>query len=83
MGSKKTLVGTVIRRNMQKTAIVSVKRTVQHPLYQKYLRVVKKYKVDDAKEESQPGDQVRIIECRPLSREKRWRIVEILKRAEL
>jgi small subunit ribosomal protein S17 len=83
MGSKKSLVGTVISHKMQKTAIVSVQRTVQHPLYQKYLRVQKKYKVHDAKEEAQAGDRVRITECRPVSREKRWRITEIVKRAEL
>lgn len=83
MGSKKSLVGTVLSHKMQKTAIVSVQRTVQHPLYQKYLRVRKKYKVHDAKEEAHAGDRVRITECRPVSREKCWRITEIVKRAEL
>jgi small subunit ribosomal protein S17 len=67
---------------MDKTVVVRVERTVRHRLYGKVLRQVKKYKAHDEHNECQIGDQVRILESRPLSREKRWRVVEILERAE-
>jgi small subunit ribosomal protein S17 len=66
---------------MDKTVVVEVERAVRHRLYGKVLRRVKKYKAHDEHNECQVGDQVCIIESRPLSREKRWRVVEILDNA--
>jgi small subunit ribosomal protein S17 len=79
---RKQLVGWVSSNKMDKTVVVKVERTVRHRLYGKVLRQVKKYKAHDEQNECQIGDQVRILESRPLSREKRWRVVEILERAE-
>jgi len=78
---RKQLVGWVSSNKMDKTVVVEVERTVRHPLYGKVLRQAKKYKAHDEQNECQIGDQVRILESRPLSREKRWRVVEILERA--
>jgi small subunit ribosomal protein S17 len=77
---RKQLVGWVASNKMDKTVVVKVERLVRHRLYGKVLRRVKKYKAHDEQNECQIGDQVRIIESRPLSREKRWRVVEILER---
>lgn len=79
---RKQLVGWVSSNKMDKTVVVRVERTVRHRLYGKVLRQVKKYKAHDEHNECQIGDQVRILESRPLSREKRWRVVEILERSE-
>jgi small subunit ribosomal protein S17 len=79
---RKQLVGRVASNKMDKTVVVEVERTVRHRLYGKVLRRVKRYKAHDEQNECQIGDQVRIIESRPLSREKRWRVAEILDRAE-
>ena len=79
---RRQLVGRVASNKMDKTIVVEVERTVRHRLYGKVLRRVKKYKAHDERNECQVGDQVRIVESRPLSREKRWRVVEILGRAE-
>ena len=79
---RRQLVGRVASNKMDKTIVVEVERTVRHRLYGKVLRRVKKYKAHDERNECQVCDQVRIVESRPLSREKRWRVVEILGRAE-
>jgi small subunit ribosomal protein S17 len=68
---------------MDKTITVSVERTVRHPLYKKNIKRTKKFKAHDEKNASQVGDLVRIEETRPLSRTKRWRLIEIVKRADL
>ncbi len=81
--ARKQLVGRVVSNKMDKTAVVSVAITRRHPLYEKVIRRNKKYKVHDEKNEAQVGDLVRIEECRPLSKEKRFRIVEWLERAEV
>jgi small subunit ribosomal protein S17 len=78
---RRQLVGRVTSNKMDKTVVVIVERTMRHPLYGKVLRRIKKYKAHDENNECQVGDQVRIIESRPLSREKRWRVVEITERA--
>ena len=78
---RKQLVGRVFSHKMDKTVVIAVERTVRHRRYGKVLRRVKKYKAHDEHNECQVGDQVRIIESRPLSREKRWRVIEILGRA--
>jgi len=81
--SRKTRIGFVISRNMDKTALVGVEVSKRHPLYHKTFRRVMKYKVHDEKNECQPGDKVKIIETRPLSRDKRWRLLEIIARKEI
>ena len=81
-GIQKTKVGTVVSDRMEKTRVVVVQRLVKHPLYQKYIRKRTRYKVHDEKNACHPGDRVLIIETRPLSRGKRWRVKEILERAQ-
>ncbi len=80
--SRKRLVGSVIGDKMDKTVVVRVERRVRHRRYGKVLRRVKKYKAHDEKNACRVGDLVRIVESRPLSREKRWAVEEIVKRAE-
>ena len=80
-GKRKTLVGVVTSDRMDKTVIVSVNRLVLHPVYKKYVRRRKKVKAHDEKNECRTGDKVLLIEARPLSKEKRWRVKEILTRA--
>jgi len=75
------MVGEVASNRMNKTVIVVVERLVKHPLYQKYLRKKARYKAHDEKNECRPGDRVLLMETRPLSREKRWRVREILEKA--
>ncbi len=76
------MVGTVVSDRMEKTRVVLVQRLVKHPLYQKYIRKRARYKVHDEKSACRLGDRVLIVETRPLSREKRWRLKEILERAQ-
>ncbi len=76
------MVGTVVSDRMEKTRVVVVQRLVKHPLYQKYIRRKTRYKVHDEKNACRVGDRVLVIETRPLSREKRWRVKEILERAQ-
>jgi small subunit ribosomal protein S17 len=80
---RKQLVGLVVSDKMDKTVVVRVERTVRHQLYGKVLRRAKKYKAHDAENACQVGDTVRIIESRPLSREKRWAVEEIVRRDPL
>ncbi len=80
---RKVRTGKVVSDKMQKTVVVAVERLVRHPIYKKVLRKTKKYKVHDEKNECKVGDLVRIEETRPLSKEKRWRVVEIIKRGEM
>ncbi|OIO73233.1 MAG: 30S ribosomal protein S17 [Elusimicrobia bacterium CG1_02_37_114] len=71
---KKTRIGTVVSDKMNKTRVVLVERTVRHPLYKKVIHKTKKYYVHDEENISHTGDKVKIIETRPLSKLKRWRI---------
>jgi len=80
-GIHKTMVGIVVSDRMDKTVVVLVQRLVKHPLYQKYIRKRKRYKVHDEKNDCHPGDRVLIMETRPLSREKCWRVKSVLERA--
>jgi small subunit ribosomal protein S17 len=82
ISERKRLVGSVVSDKMDKTVVVRVERLVRHPRYSKVLRRVKKYKAHDEKNACRVGDVVRIVESRPLSREKRWAVEEILKRTE-
>ena len=77
---RKTRVGRVISTKMDKTAVVVVETVKHHPLYGKTMRGIVKYKAHDEKNECGEGDVVRIVETRPLSKEKRWRIAEIISR---
>lgn len=77
---RKRLVGNVVSDKMDKTVVVSVERRVRHPRYGKVVRRVKKYKAHDEENTCRVGDLVRIVESRPLSREKRWVVEEIVKR---
>jgi len=72
--------GLVLSNRMQKTVVVSVERTVRHSKYKKYLKRRTKVKAHDEKSECQVGDRVLIVEARPLSRDKRWRVSRILER---
>lgn len=76
---RKILVGKVIKAKMQKTVVVQVERLVIHPLYKKTLRKYSKFKVHDEQGIAKEGDTVKIIETRPLSKEKRWAILEVIK----
>ena len=80
--NRKTLVGRVISDKMDKTIVVSVSRTKRHPLYGKVIRLSKKYKAHDENNQASMGDTVKIVESRPLSKEKRWVMTEILERAQ-
>jgi small subunit ribosomal protein S17 len=80
-GQKRTLEGRVVSDKMDKTVIVRVDRLYRHRRYQKVVRAVKKYKAHDEENTCRVGDLVRIVESRPLSREKRWVVQEILERA--
>jgi len=79
---RKRLVGKVVSTKMDKTVVVVVRRTRQHRLYGKVIRVSKRYKVHDEQNECLVGDEVRIVESRPFSKDKHWRVEEILLRAE-
>ncbi len=75
---KTTKVGVVVSKKMKKTVTVLVERQLRHPLYKKIIRRRKKFLAHDEYEKCKPGDVVRIVETRPISRRKRWRVSEIL-----
>ena len=79
----KTRVGRVVSDKMDKTVVVSVETLRHHPLYKKTIRRAVKYKAHDEKNECRLGDTVKIIETRPLSKEKRWRVAEIITKREV
>ena len=80
-GTRKQLIGTVVSDKMDKTVTVRVERLVQHPLYHKRLRRRSSFAAHDERNECRTGDQVLIIESRPLSKMKRWRVSKILQKA--
>lgn len=80
-GARKVRQGVVISDKMDKTVVVLVEQLVQHPVYKKYTNRRKKYKAHDPENRCRVGDQVSIVETRPLSREKRWRVQEIVRSA--
>ena len=79
--SQRTIEGRVVSNKMQKTVTVLLERQVQHPLYGKVVRRSTKVHAHDEKGECKEGDLVRIVECRPLSKSKNWRVIEIITRA--
>ena len=80
---RRALVGTVTSNKMDKTIVVTVQRVTRHPLYGKVLKVNSKYKAHDEENSAREGDTVRIRECRPISKEKKFFVEEILERAEI
>ena len=79
MGPKQ-IVGVVVSDRMMKTVVVRITRSVRHPMYPRVIQRSKKFKVHDPLAKAHTGDEVRIEECRPLSKEKRWRLVEVLRK---
>lgn len=79
---RKTRVGIVTSNKMDKTIAVSIERRVPHPIYKKYFKKTTKLMAHDEKNECQIGDKVKIMETRPLSLRKRWRLVEIVEKAK-
>ena len=79
---RKTRIGVVSSNKMDKTVVVAVERKVQHPIYGKFLKKTTKFHAHDEKNECNIGDTVRIMESRPLSTTKRWRLVEIVEKAK-
>ena len=80
-GVRKRLTGVVVSNKMDKTTVVRVKRLKKHATYSKYIRRTTKYLAHDPQNNCQIGDKVKIVECRPLSKLKRWQVLEIIERA--
>ena len=80
-GIKNEKVGQVVSTKMQKTIVVEVSRRVPHPLYKRIIGKRKKFYAHDAEGSAKTGDVVRIVECRPLSKLKRWKLAEVIRRA--
>ena len=79
---RKTRVGKVVSDKMDKTIVVSIETSVKHPLYKKIIKRTYKLKAHDEKNEGKAGDKVKVMETRPLSKDKRWRLVEIIEKAQ-
>jgi small subunit ribosomal protein S17 len=79
---RKTRIGTVVSDKMDKTVVVAVQRLVKHPLYGRIIKLTKKLKAHDELNECKTGDKVKLMETRPLSKDKRWRVVNIIEKAK-
>ena len=79
---KKVIAGTVVSDRMDKTIVVEIRRFVRHPVYSRVVRRRTKVTAHDGKNAAHIGDRVRVVECRPLSKSKRWRLLEVVERAE-
>ncbi len=82
-GKHKEKIGQVISDKMEKTIVVEVETAMHHPLYHKTIKKAIKYKVHDENKISKTGDMVRIAETRPISRDKRWRVIEVINKGEV
>lgn len=80
---RKTRVGVVTSDKMEKTVVVSVETLVEHPLYRKRVKQTKRFKAHDEQNQCKIGDKVRIMETRPISKDKRWRVLEIIEAAQV
>ena len=80
---RRKMTGVVVKDKMDKTVVIEVEKFLKHPKYHKYLKTKKRYKAHDEKSECKIGDRVMIMESRPLSKEKRWVVKEIVKKDEL
>ena len=78
---RKTMIGTVVSDKMDKTIVVSVETSVKHPIYVKIVKRTYKLKAHDEENQCQIGDKVKVMETRPLSKDKRWRLVEVVEKA--
>lgn len=78
---KKTFTGKVVSDKMDKTIVVAIDTRTLHPLYKKYVTVTKKVKAHDEKNDAHEGDTVRVVECRHISKDKCWRLVQVVERA--
>jgi len=81
-GYRKTRIGTVVSDKMDKTVVVAIKTKVRHPLYGKMVNRTRKFKAHDEENSCGVGDTVKIMETRPISKDKRWRVVEIIEKAK-
>ena len=81
--TRKMLTGLVVSDKMEKTRVIAVERITRHPLYGKIVRRTKKYKFHDENNLSRTGDKVKVVETRPLSKDKRWRLAEIVEKSRL
>lgn len=81
-GMRKTRIGKVLSNKMDKTIIVSEEKRIMHPIYKKYFKKTTKFAAHDAKNQCDIGDKVKIMETRPLSKTKRWRVVEIVEKVK-
>jgi len=81
-GLRKTRIGIVVSDKMDKTITIAIERKVSHPIYKKYFKKTTKLMVHDEKSECRVGDKVKVMETRPLSKNKRWRMVEIVEKAK-
>jgi small subunit ribosomal protein S17 len=79
---RKTRIGKIVSNKMEKSVTVAIERKVKHPIYGKFVKTTTKFMAHDEKNECNIGDTVSIMEIRPLSKNKRWRVVEILERAK-
>jgi small subunit ribosomal protein S17 len=79
---KKSYTGTVVSNKMDKTIVIAIKKRTLHVLYKKYVNMTKKVKAHDEHNEAGIGDMVRVVECRPISKDKCWRLTEIVERAK-
>ncbi len=79
---RKERVGIVVSNKMEKSAVIAVQRRIQHPIYGKFVKKTTKLMVHDDKNDANVGDKVRVMETRPLSKNKNWRLVEIIERAK-
>jgi len=82
-GQRKRLVGTVIGNRMDKTVVILVERLIRHAAYKKFVRRRAKYLAHDAGNVCGVGDKVRIVECRPLSKRKRWQVVDVIEKGQI
>jgi small subunit ribosomal protein S17 len=79
---KKTKIGIVVSDKMDKTRVIVVNRYLKHPLYSKFVKKTSRFMIHDEKNDSHEGDTIKVIETRPLSKQKRWRLIEIVERAK-
>jgi small subunit ribosomal protein S17 len=80
--ARKVIIGRVVSNKMEKTIVVSVERKVMHPKYGKFIKMTSTFKAHDEKNECGPDDIVKLMETRPISKDKRWRLVEIIEKAK-
>ena len=79
---RRTLIGEVVSHRMSKTVVVNIERIFLHPTYKKVVRKITKVKAHDERNECQVGDTVKILESRPISKEKHWRVIEVIQRSQ-